>query len=216
MNKRTPPVWAKSLLLLLGVAGAMAGVHLLTGNHLALLDTHRDPLGMGLFILLGAAACAFGLPRQLVASAAAASFGLWGGVAVALAAQFIGCTADFFWARFIGRAWTQRRIKGRLVQADEFFTARPVSTTLMLRLFPVGNNLAVNLLAGVSNVSAVPFFAGSLLGYVPQTLIFALAGTGRSMHLWIGLELFVLSTMLGLWLAKRHRARRAGVIRGSD
>jgi uncharacterized membrane protein YdjX (TVP38/TMEM64 family) len=69
-----------------------------------------------------------------------------------------------------------------------------------------------NLAAGVSSVAALPFIAGSAAGYVPQTVIFALVGTGVQVDpvLRIGLSvvLFVASAGLGLYLYRRVRARR--------
>ena len=53
--------------------------------------------------------------------------------------------------------------------------------TLLIRLLPVGNNFATSLAAGVSRVPARPFLLGSLLGYMPQTMVFALAGSGVEM-----------------------------------
>jgi len=208
LNPTLLRAWAKPLLLLLGVAALAVGVRMLSGGHLAGFAGRHDPAGIGIFVLLAAAACAFGLPRQLVASVASISYGLWGGIGVALLAQLLGCAADFFWARFIGHEWAQRRISGRLARINSFLTAHPGSTTLMLRLFPVGNNLILNLVAGVSTIPPVPFLAASLLGYVPQTVVFALVGTGRSIQLWLGAVLFIISTLVGLWLAKRHQELR--------
>lgn len=209
MNPPAIPAWTKPLLLLVGVAALAIGIRTLSGGHLAGFASRRDPLGIVLFIILAAAACAFGLPRQLVASVASISFGLWGGIVIALAAQLIGCATDFFWARFVAHEWAQRRMSGRLARANQFLTAHPASATLMLRLFPVSSNLAVNLLAGVSTIPALPFLGASLVGYVPQTLVFALVGTGRSTRLWLGVALFTVSTVFGLWLAKRHKELRS-------
>ena len=55
--------------------------------------------------------------------------------------------------------------------ADNAFTV-----TLIVRLLPVGNNTAFSLLGGVASVRALPFLAGSAIGYVPQTLVFVLLG----------------------------------------
>ena len=206
MSERRPlPGWTKPLFLLLGVVAIVVGARLLTGGHLKIAAAYQGPNGVAKFFLLAAAACAFGLPRQLVASVASASYGLWPGIAIAGGAQAAGCALDFFWARFVAHEWAQRRMGPRLTTANAFLTAHPFSATLMLRMFPVGNNLALNLLAGVSTVPAVPFIAASLIGYFPQTLVFALVGTGHSVQLTLGIALFAMSTILGLWLAKRHR-----------
>ena len=208
MSQTAQPSWTKPLLLLLGVAALAIGLRALSGGHLKLLAADHGPVGISLFIILAGAACAFGLPRQLVASVASASYGLWAGIVIALVAQVLGCALDFFWARFVAHEWAQRRMGRRLASINAFLTAHPASSTLMLRLLPVGNNLALNLLAGVSTVPAVPFIGASLVGYLPQTLVFALVGTGRSVSLALGIALFAASSLLGLWLMRRHKELR--------
>ena len=81
--------------------------------------------------------------------------------------------------------------------------------TLLIRLLPIGNNLATNLAAGVTSVRALPFILGSLIGYIPQTLVFALVGSGVNVDpaLRIGLAvlLFLVSGVIGVWLYRKYR-----------
>jgi uncharacterized membrane protein YdjX (TVP38/TMEM64 family) len=83
---------------------------------------------------------------------------------------------------------------------------------LVLRLAPFTNNLASNLAAGVSGVRPVPFFAGSSLGYLPQTVVFALLGSGFALdpglRMGLSVALFVVSSVLGIWLWRRYRSGR--------
>ena len=85
--------------------------------------------------------------------------------------------------------------------------------TLTLRLLPVGNNLVLNLLAGVSTLSVGPFLAALVLGYVPQTVIFALLGGGvrvsEKVQVAVAVALFAVSVILGLILLRDRRTARA-------
>ena len=55
----------------------------------------------------------------------------------------------------------------------------PSAATLTLRLLPVGSNMLLNLVAGVSErARQAPFMAASAIGYLPQTVVFALLGGG--------------------------------------
>jgi uncharacterized membrane protein YdjX (TVP38/TMEM64 family) len=168
-----------------------------------------SPAGPLAFVAVGGALCAVGVPRQMVTYAAGYVFGLWGGAGLALLAQMAGCVADFVWARALARGWVQRRVGPRLRHADRFLAASPFAATLVLRLLPIGNNLALNLLAGVSSLPAGRFFAGSALGYVPQTLVFCLLGTGvrldRTAEIAVGIVLFGVSTAIGMVLFGRLR-----------
>ena len=166
------------------------------------------------FVAFGALACAVGVPRQIVSVAAGYAFGVWPGTLLALAAETLGCAATFWWARLLGRraasAFLQRREGGRLHRLDQFLAGSAFTATLTLRLLPVGNNLALTLLAGVSGVAALPFIAASCIGYVPQTVVFALAGAGAGVsdgaQLALAAVLLVASIGLGLLLWRRRPA----------
>jgi uncharacterized membrane protein YdjX (TVP38/TMEM64 family) len=159
----------------------------------------------------GALLSAVGVPRQAVAFAGGYAFGAWRGGALALLAQMLGCGLDFWWARAVARDWAGRRLRGRLARVDRFLAARPFTATLTLRLLPVGNNLLLNLAAGVSGLRAGPFLVASLFGYVPQTAVFALAGSGvhvdRRVELALGAALFVASAILGAILFRSARTQ---------
>ena len=199
-------LWKPALLL----AGLLAaGLVLRGGWGRDALDAPAQA-GPLVFVLVGSAACAVGVPRQVVAYAGGLGFGAWGGCALALFAEVIGCAADFLWVRMVARNWAARHIKGRLSKLDRQLSRHPFGATLTLRLLPVGSNLLLNFVAGVSAVALGPFLLASAIGYVPQTLVFALLGGGvrvdRNEQLALAAGLFVLASLLGLWLMRRIRA----------
>jgi len=77
---------------------------------------------------------------------------------------------------------------------------------------PIGNNLALNLLSGVAGVGFFPFLLASAIGYLPQTVIFALLGEGLAVEettrLGIAVALFIVSALMGFFLLRRSRAAR--------
>lgn len=169
------------------------------------------------FVLAGAAMTAAGVPRQAVAFLGGYAFGVMIGTVLGLVAQLIGCAASYGFARLLGREWAERRLRGRfgkrLRPLRDVLAASPFEATLALRLLPVGNNLALNLLAGMAALQAGPFLLGSALGYLPQTLIFALLGKGirvdGAWQLALAGVLLAVSGAIGFWLLRRHRAARA-------
>jgi uncharacterized membrane protein YdjX (TVP38/TMEM64 family) len=173
-------------------------------------------LGDAVFVLAGAALTAAGVPRQGIAFLAGYAFGAVEGTALAMAAQILGCAIAYAWARAIGRPWAEARLAGRfghrLRPMRDVQLGSPCGATLALRLLPIGNTLAVNLLAGMAAVPPLAFLAASALGYVPQTVIFALLGKGVRVdggwQLGLASVLFVVSVVIGLWLLRRHRAGR--------
>ncbi len=164
----------------------------------------------GGFVFLGAGALAagVGLPRQIVAFLAGYAFDWWLGTWLALLATSLGCLLSFYYARWFGRALVRARFPKQIRRLDAFLGRHPFGMALLIRLLPVGHNLSTNLIAGVSGVRAAPFLAGSSLGYVPQTLVFALAGSGVHLdptwRLTLALALFLLSAWLGLRLYRRY------------
>lgn len=201
----------RALALLAGLAAAGAALRALPRLDAGLLDRlviGHGAAGMAVFVGLAALGCAVGLPRQVAAFAAgyafAGSFGLAAAGLLAMAAQMLGCAADFWWARVLARGWVAARLPAVLARLQARVAARPFAATLMLRLLPVGNNLALNLLGGVSAVPAVPFLAASALGYLPQTAVCVLLGggiqLGRGLELAIAVLLFAAATALGAWL----------------
>ena len=191
---------------MLVTAGLLA--RLLPGTDL-LYVASRDPFTL---TLLGAALCAIGLPRQIVCYAAGGAFGVEAGIAVALAAQLLGCAIDVAMARTFLRAWVARRLGGRLARIDRALSRRPFVATLTLRLLPVGNNLLTNLVAGVSGLAVAPFLAASALGFLPQTAVFVLAGAGVETASWLPVALaaalFALSATLGYRLLRAEAGTR--------
>jgi uncharacterized membrane protein YdjX (TVP38/TMEM64 family) len=177
--------------------------------------------GEALFLLAGAAASAAGLPRQAVAFLGGYAFGAALGTALGLVAQVLGCALAYAWARLVGRDWAERRLAGRfgrrLRAVRDVLAESPFGATLALRLLPVGNNLALNLLAGLAGIASLPFLAASALGYLPQTIVFALLGKGvRVDGLWqLGLAVLLLLASLGIGLALLRRARAGQAMAGS-
>jgi uncharacterized membrane protein YdjX (TVP38/TMEM64 family) len=171
--------------------------------------------GGTLFVAAGALFIAFGLPRQVVAFLAGYAFGLAQGSALALLAAVLGCITAFAYARLLGRDLVAKHFPTRVRRIDDFLAENPLTMTLLIRFLPAGSNFLTNLAAGVSRVAPAPFFAGSALGYVPQTVVFALIGSGVAVDLvfrvGLGAALFAASGALGVHLYRRyHGAKTLG------
>ena len=162
-----------------------------------------------LFLAVGAFATGVGMPRQVVAFMGGYAFGFAYGTFLGTLAALLGCIGTFYYARLLGRSMVAKRFPGKVRKMDNFIRDNPFNMTLLIRLLPVGSNLVTNLAAGVSSAAALPFFAGSALGFVPQTAVFALVGSGIALDpVWrigMGALLFVVSGVLGVMLYRRLR-----------
>ena len=174
----------------------------------------RDVRGKGingelLYLAVGGLACAVAVPRHVVSFLGGYAFGVGLGTLLALLATELGCLLTFFYARLIGRPLVANRLGARVQRIEDFLASNPFSMTLLMRLLPVGNNFATCAAAGVTKVPARPFLLGSLVGYLPQTLVFSLAGSGIEMgantRIALAVLLFLISAVIGIWLYRKYR-----------
>lgn len=161
------------------------------------------------FIAAGALFTAVGMPRQILAFLGGYAFGFLFGTTLALIATVCGAALTLFYARGFGRGWLRQRFARRMAQVDAFLGHSPFAMALVIRLLPIGSNLLTNLLTGLAHVRALPFLAGSALGFLPQTLIFALAGSGVNLDPELRFSvaglLLIASTLIGVRLYRQHR-----------
>jgi uncharacterized membrane protein YdjX (TVP38/TMEM64 family) len=165
--------------------------------------------GALLFLLMGAIFTAIGLPRQIIAFLGGYAFSVSLGMLLGALAALLGCMLSFAYARFFGKGFLRSRLGERAGRFDRFIHDHPFSMTVLIRLLPVGSNLVTNLAAGISSIRPAYFFSGTFLGYLPQTLVFALVGSGVHiapvLKIALAIGLFVISGALGAYLYHRFR-----------
>jgi len=159
------------------------------------------------FIMMGSAATAVGFPRQAVSFMSGYAFGFYDGTILALAATSIGCIISFSYARFLGRELVCRFFTKKIKRIDNFLSKSPFLMTVLIRFLPLGNNLITCLGAGVSSVRALAFITGSAFGYIPQTCIFALVGSGVQLDAFpriaLSAALFLIAAFIGVHLYQK-------------
>lgn len=169
--------------------------------------TQTHPLaGMALFVFGGGALTVIGFPRIVLSGLGGFVFGVWLGTALALVGTVWGCVLSFYIARLMGQGFVQDRLTGNVKKTERLLLRRPFLVSVLIRNLPLANNSVTNLLAGISSIRAIPYFAGSAIGYVPQTLVFALMGAGLQQDEFahIVLSILVFLTMAGLmWYLAR-------------
>jgi uncharacterized membrane protein YdjX (TVP38/TMEM64 family) len=165
--------------------------------------------GALLFLLMGGLFTAIGLPRQIIAFLGGYAFSIGMGTLLGGVAALLGCMLSFAYARFFGKGFLRARLGERAGRFDRFIHDHPFAMTVLIRLLPVGSNLATNLAAGISSIRPAYFFSGTFVGYLPQTLVFALVGSGvhiaPALKIALAIGLFVISGALGAYLYHRFR-----------
>jgi uncharacterized membrane protein YdjX (TVP38/TMEM64 family) len=164
-----------------------------------------------LFILLSGVGTVMGVPRLLVSAIAGFVFDLFPAVLIALASTMVGCVISFYYARFMGRSIIQDLLSLRMKNFESLLIEHDFLASIGVRALPISNNSFVNLLAGVTGVRPLHYFAGSAIGYLPLTIVFVLVGSGIQQDLTgrvlLSLALYLLIVIpLGYVVQKRLRA----------
>ena len=203
------------ILVLAAVGYAVKGLGIADGFDQAWIDANikgRGLWGYGVFLVVGAMMTAVGLPRQIVSFMAGYAFGVAEGTMMGVLATAGGCVLTFSYARFLGRDLVKSKWPGMVAKVDGVLGTSPFLMTLLIRLLPLGNNALTNLAAGVTHVRALSFIGGSALGYIPQTLVFALVGKGVKVEtearILVSVVLFVVSGVIGAYLYRKVRKAR--------
>lgn len=172
---------------------------------------HETPYASLWFLLLAVPYSACGLPRQALCIAAGLAFGVWGGLGLCSLAYMLGAIAAYGWARALAPIKFRQRLHDRL-QKNYAALARilhhkPFRAVLTLRLMPVGSALLVSMAAGLFELPVTAFAFATLLGGLPQNLVFVLVGAGTRIghvvQLGLAGGLFVVSGVLGAMLLRQ-------------
>ncbi|KAB2314067.1 VTT domain-containing protein [Betaproteobacteria bacterium SCN2] len=217
MSRPHLPVWLRGIFLILSLVGIGlllkgAGLdHLFEREWIDANVRGNGLRGYALFLAAGALMTAIGLPRQVVGFFGGYAFGVLLGLILGAVAALGGCVLAFYYSRLFGRSLVRRMFPEKLQRFDDFIRGHPFSMTLLMRLLPVGSNLVTNLIAGVSRIPKLAFFGGSFIGYLPQTLVFALAGSGLTVGSQWQIGMSILLLIVSGWLGIRlYRGMRHG------
>lgn len=138
----------------------------------------RPLTAAGVFFLIYVMVTALSLPGAVIMTlAGGAIFGLlWGTVLVSMAST-IGATLAMLVARLLLRDTVQRRFAGRLGPINRGMQRDGAFYLFSLRLVPLFPFFMINLVMGLMPIRTLTFFAASLVGMLPGTLVYVFAGT---------------------------------------
>jgi uncharacterized membrane protein YdjX (TVP38/TMEM64 family) len=164
--------------------------------------------GVLLFVALTMALSPLGFPRQALAALGGYAFGAASGIVWCSLGLAGGCACGFFYSRLLAHVSLRRRFGKRIQKLDAFLSHRPFLMSMAIRCLPVGNNALTNIVAGATSIPARAFIAGSAVGYLPQTIIFSLLGSGVRVdpeaRLSLAVLLFILASCLGYRLYRDY------------
>ncbi len=107
----------------------------------------------------------------------AALFGFWWSLLLVSFASTIGATLSFLVSRYLLKDWVQRTFGRKLKAINEGIKKDGTSYLLTLRLLPIFPFFLINLLMGLTTISAARFYLVSQIGMLPGSMIYLNAGT---------------------------------------
>ncbi|MEH6453519.1 MAG: VTT domain-containing protein, partial [Psychromonas sp.] len=162
--------------------------HLLTlenaKSQQALLDTYINDnfyLSSITYFVLYIIATAISIPGAAIFTLlGAALFGFWWSLLLVSFASTIGATLAFLFSRYLLRNWVQSKFGSKLKTINEGVDRDGDLYLLTLRLIPIFPFFLINLLMGLTTMTAKRYYLFSQIGMLPATMVFLNAGTQLS------------------------------------
>ncbi len=121
---------------------------------------------------------AFSIPGAAVVTLlGAALFGFWISLVLVSFASTIGATLAFLSSRYLLRDWVQTKFSKKLSAINNGVQKEGAYYLFSLRLIPVFPFFLINLLMGLTPMSAGRFYLISQIGMLPGTAVYLNAGT---------------------------------------
>ncbi|MEZ8823289.1 TVP38/TMEM64 family protein [Vibrio amylolyticus] len=121
---------------------------------------------------------AFSIPGAAVVTLlGAALFGFWTSLLLVSFASSLGATLAFLSSRFLLKDWVQSKFGEKLSTINDGVEKDGAFYLFSLRLIPVVPFFLINLLMGLTPISASRFYLVSQLGMLPGTAVYLNAGT---------------------------------------
>ena len=145
------------------------------------------------FLLGGAVLITLGAPRSLISILGGIVFDLFWGIVLAMAAALLGSIVIFWLTKLLGRPLFKQKVEHYLSAIDTQSRTSGFLIVILLRQLPL-TCILVNVLIGLTSISTGVFLLGSIVGLLPETLIFALFGSSlqSSFVLRVSLASFLL------------------------
>jgi uncharacterized membrane protein YdjX (TVP38/TMEM64 family) len=150
------------------------------------------------FFLTGALIIALGAPRSLISIIGGIVFGLFWGSALALAAALLGSMAIFWLTKLLGRPFIKQNVAHYLKTLEDYSQTNGFLLVILLRQLPLTCQF-VNVLMGLSSIPTGDFVLGSIVGLLPETLIFAIFGSSLREKFMLRVSLAALLLIALAW-----------------
>ena len=146
-------------------------------DHLLAFTDANYLAAVGIFIVAYAIVTGLSLPGAVILTLAGGfAFGAALGTVFVNLGATTGATVAFLTARYLLRDTVERKFGKSLRPFQEGFAQNAFSYLLTLRLIPLFPFFVVNLVSGLTRVSAGTYIGATALGIIPGSFVYAYAG----------------------------------------
>ena len=131
-----------------------------------------------IFILSSGVLIALGIPRIWASAVGGGIYGVFMGSILSIIASLIGTSILYLAGKTILTGIVERRAGDKLGMWKVRFQENTFWWVLYGRFFPFSNSTVMSLLSGSCNIHFTPYILGSLVGFVPLAVVFAICGSG--------------------------------------
>jgi uncharacterized membrane protein YdjX (TVP38/TMEM64 family) len=125
-----------------------------------------------IYILIYTIATTIFVPGTILTLIGALLFGTWLGTLYTVIGATCGATAAFFVARFGGRDFIAKLLKGKFIKFDEGIEHNGFNINLIFRLIPIFPFNALNFAFGLTKIKVRDYIGSTFLGIIPGTFIY--------------------------------------------
>ncbi len=171
-----------------------------------------------IYFFVAGASIFIGAPRLPFCVLGGMLFGLVNGLILSQAATLVGAYGPFLFGRYGTRAWVDRKLR-RLGKVHKYLRNSSIFDIFMFRQIPIWG-VFTNLALGSVGVSHIKFIFGSLLGFLPQAIIFTLIGSGLAEEsflqalskIWTAIPVLVIGGFVTWRLVVRAKKQREAAV----
>lgn len=179
----------KTITYFLGAAAVSIFIYLTYhGRNFEIIDNiinflqEKDPTFFNIIILvlISTLLITIGIPRLWVSAAIGASFGVIMGSILATLVSVIASTILYVTGKFLLQRLIKERFENRYAKIKDAIYNNAFFATIYFRFFPFTNSTLTSLFLGGINTPFLKFLFGSLIGFIPLTVIYVLIGNGSA------------------------------------
>jgi uncharacterized membrane protein YdjX (TVP38/TMEM64 family) len=119
-----------------------------------------------------------GVPQWILISGSLFAFGSLDGAFYSWVSTLISAVLNFTIGYWLGHERISRYNGKKMVYLKRFLNKNSIYSSFIVRLFPSGPFILINMAAGASSIKLIPFLIGTSLGIIPKILILALLSNG--------------------------------------